>query len=310
MSPLNSTFNLSLQAGKSAQPLKIPDRLDPGYSTFEIWIEEPSGERRRYRSTKHYCATNTELLIGARDKFQRDISIFAESGSYTFRKAGIHRIWAIFQVSNRRILQSKPIEVMVRSRHLHETRAQRRLDETRRLLTTSVRTLFYRSGFIRPREVAALEELIARHPREHSGAAAQYALGRFVSRPNQTPPNNEGRMDAQSETLSRGGDKSRGVKPEPPPSCYGDRWRDGRETRIETQSGLSSQFTRIVETAQIGGRILRAATGKGRKQSSLSFHSLRHSFVSALANAGVASDLRQKLAGHTDSRSHATLFAP
>jgi len=71
------------------------------------------------------------------------------------------------------------------------------------------------------------------------------------------------------------------------------------------KSGLSSQFKRIMEKAKIGGRILRAATGKGRQQSSLSFHSLRHSFVSALANAGVAPDLRQKLAGHTDSRSHA-----
>jgi integrase len=74
---------------------------------------------------------------------------------------------------------------------------------------------------------------------------------------------------------------------------------------ILRKSGLSSQFKRIMEKAKIGGRILRAATGEGRKQSSLSFHSLRHSFVSALANAGVAPDLRQKLAGHTDSKSHA-----
>jgi integrase len=71
------------------------------------------------------------------------------------------------------------------------------------------------------------------------------------------------------------------------------------------KSGLSSQFKRIMERAHIGGRILRAATGVGRKQSSLSFHSLRHSFVSALSTAGIAPDLRQKLAGHTDSKSHA-----
>jgi hypothetical protein len=177
--PVELDINLSVQTGKSAQPVRIPDRLDPGYSTFEVWIEEPSGERRRYRSTKHYCAGNSDLQIGTRDKFQRDISIFVESGRYTFRKAGIHRVWATFRISDRRKLQSKPIEVMVRSRHLNETRAQRRLDETRRLLTTSVRTLFYRSGFVRPREVAALEELIIRIPREHSGAAAQYALGRL-----------------------------------------------------------------------------------------------------------------------------------
>ena len=81
------------------------------------------------------------------------------------------------------------------------------------------------------------------------------------------------------------------------PSLYG--------TGGAGKSGLSSQFKRIMEKAKIGGRALRATTGKGRKQSSLSFHSLRHSFVSALANAGIAPDLRQKLAGHTDSKSHA-----
>lgn len=31
----------------------------------------------------------------------------------------------------------------------------------------------------------------------------------------------------------------------------------------------------------------------------LSFHSLRHAFVSALANAGVSPDMRQALAGHS-----------
>lgn len=35
------------------------------------------------------------------------------------------------------------------------------------------------------------------------------------------------------------------------------------------------------------------------------FHSLRHSFVSELANAGIAPDVRQMLAGHSDDRSHA-----
>jgi site-specific recombinase XerD len=35
------------------------------------------------------------------------------------------------------------------------------------------------------------------------------------------------------------------------------------------------------------------------------FHSLRHSFVSELANAGIAADVRQMLAGHSEDRSHA-----
>jgi site-specific recombinase XerD len=40
---------------------------------------------------------------------------------------------------------------------------------------------------------------------------------------------------------------------------------------------------------------------KGRTVNSLSFHSLRHSFNSAMANAGVSQELRMKLTGHADT---------
>jgi len=65
------------------------------------------------------------------------------------------------------------------------------------------------------------------------------------------------------------------------------------------KSGLSMQFKRIMERAQIKGRLLREAMGAGRSQSSLSFHSLRHSFNAALANAGVDVEMRQELVGHS-----------
>jgi integrase len=64
------------------------------------------------------------------------------------------------------------------------------------------------------------------------------------------------------------------------------------------KSGLSMSFKRIMDRAKIKGRLLRDATGEGRSQSSLSFHSLRHSFNSALANAGVPKEIRQALTGH------------
>jgi len=67
------------------------------------------------------------------------------------------------------------------------------------------------------------------------------------------------------------------------------------------KSGLSMAFKRIMESAKIKGRLLRKATGAGRSQSSLSFHSLRHSFNSAMANAGVAPEIRQKLTGHAST---------
>jgi integrase len=71
------------------------------------------------------------------------------------------------------------------------------------------------------------------------------------------------------------------------------------------KSGLSMPFKRIMERAKIKGRLLREANGAGRSQSSLSFHSLRHSFNSAMANAGVSSELRQKLTGHSSAQMNA-----
>jgi len=65
------------------------------------------------------------------------------------------------------------------------------------------------------------------------------------------------------------------------------------------KSGLSMTFKRIMDRAGIKGRLLREANGAGRSQSSLSFHSLRHSFNAALANAGVGVELRQELTGHS-----------
>jgi integrase len=65
------------------------------------------------------------------------------------------------------------------------------------------------------------------------------------------------------------------------------------------KSGLSMAFKRIMQRAGIDGGIIRERRGAaGRSVSALSFHSLRHSFNSALANAGVSQELRQKLTGH------------
>jgi integrase len=66
------------------------------------------------------------------------------------------------------------------------------------------------------------------------------------------------------------------------------------------KSGLSGKFAAIMERAGIAGKITRH-TAEGRANSSLSFHSLRHSFNSAMANAGVSQEIRQKLTGHASA---------
>ena len=71
------------------------------------------------------------------------------------------------------------------------------------------------------------------------------------------------------------------------------------------KSGLSTAFKRLMASAGIKNDLIRQRAGQGgRSVSRLSFHSLRHSFVSALANANVPAELRRKLSGHADDKSH------
>jgi integrase len=65
--------------------------------------------------------------------------------------------------------------------------------------------------------------------------------------------------------------------------------------------GLSSEFASIMRKAGVHGEIIKH-TEKGRRNSTKSFHSLRHSFNSALANAGVSREVRQVLTGHASER--------
>jgi integrase len=62
------------------------------------------------------------------------------------------------------------------------------------------------------------------------------------------------------------------------------------------KSGLSMSFKRLMQRAGIADGVARKKDGKlGRNVSQLSFHSLRHSFNSAMANADVPLEIRQKL---------------
>lgn len=69
------------------------------------------------------------------------------------------------------------------------------------------------------------------------------------------------------------------------------------------RKGLSESFKVIVRRA---GLDLQTVQGGGTRMiSKRTFHALRHSFTSALANAGVAPELRMKLTGHKSEAIHA-----
>jgi integrase len=68
--------------------------------------------------------------------------------------------------------------------------------------------------------------------------------------------------------------------------------------------GLSSQFQRLMERAGVYSDRGAEKKGKKRQFRTLGFHSLRHTFVSELANADVPADVRRQISGHNDERIH------
>ena len=66
--------------------------------------------------------------------------------------------------------------------------------------------------------------------------------------------------------------------------------------------GGSRLFQRIMKDAGLESGSLRGAAGEaGRAVAERSFHSLRHSYITALSSAGVAVEIRQKLVGHSSA---------
>jgi integrase len=84
--------------------------------------------------------------------------------------------------------------------------------------------------------------------------------------------------------------------------------------KIGGANGLSRKFKKLMEDAGVFGEIIRRGgtndqrkknhTSAGRTVSTLSFHSLRHTATSLMANAGVAADTRKAITGHRDDRVH------
>jgi hypothetical protein len=170
-------LDVELRGSRAAGAIRVPDEVDPGYQSFVIWIEEPSGERRRYRSPQHYCRARKTLRLEPGAPFRRDISIFGESGGYTFRRSGLHRIWAEFQLGRTR-LRSNALEVDVRSpakARLHDQEIGRVLArrESRVLL-------YHRLERFRGRATSALTRLAAEHPRASVTPVLHYAIGRAL----------------------------------------------------------------------------------------------------------------------------------
>ena len=175
--PVQLELTLRVMNGVDRE-FRVPDCLDPGYEAFDVWIEEPTGERRQYRPPARYCHPGRERVITPREPFERDISIFGEGGGYTFRQAGVHTIWATFVLGPHHF-ESNKLQVNV----LPRIGASDAFEGFSRMLLQPrhANLLFYRArSLATPDTVAALERFAA-HFHDHPAAAhVHYALGRSL----------------------------------------------------------------------------------------------------------------------------------
>lgn len=68
--------------------------------------------------------------------------------------------------------------------------------------------------------------------------------------------------------------------------------------------GLSNAFARIMDNAEIDREQSAEKKGKGRRFSALSFHSLRHTMISRLANSDAPEAVTKAMSGHSTDEAH------
>lgn len=169
-------LDVTIRLPRTAERRKrIPDALDPGYELFRLWIEEPNGERRLYRSPRKYCVQGLYRSLEPGDAFSRDISVFGQSGGYTFRRSGVHRLWIDFDINSRETIRSNVIELEVTS--LLDSSVP---TEVARALTRvdAAELLYHRLDRRRGRGADVLEGVLQAYPRLPAAPSIRYALGR------------------------------------------------------------------------------------------------------------------------------------
>ena len=176
--PVELDVELSTRARR---PRSVPDALDCGHDAFQVWIEEPDGARRMLHSPRHYCSPRGRLEISVATPFRRDISIFGESGGYTFRKAGIHRVRATFAIDTRRTISSNTVEMEILPQApadpvYADARSSLGLDQLARML-------YYRR--LTPARwdlIRKVDDFCNSHRRHPASAFAHYGAGRALAR--------------------------------------------------------------------------------------------------------------------------------
>lgn len=184
-------MDIELSTSIKDKVFEVPDELDPGYERFIIYIARPDGTVTKYKPTKFFCSNTGMLKISSEQCYQRDISIFGQSGGYTFNSGGIYTIECFFKFEDR-WLKSNTIDVEVKLPMFNSTA----YNKTKRLLADpqAAKLLYYRSGSYSKH---IIEELTIQSKKKRAGhlpANLSYALARYGSQNKEIEDKNKKKM--------------------------------------------------------------------------------------------------------------------
>lgn len=176
--PIEMELELVLNEGKR-KSIALPKEIDPAYESFQIWLTNPRGERRIFRSDLHICQSNSKLVLSNATPFRRDISLLRELGHATFSLPGVYEVQAMIRMQSGRIVRSNVARCKIKPPE-HGLAAW----ETARnaLYKPSVQRLFRHKRTAPPEnDVKALIDL-AKRSSDVTASMIHYSLGKTFAR--------------------------------------------------------------------------------------------------------------------------------
>lgn len=174
-------LDVSLALPKDAvRAVTVPNEIDPGYASFQIWITRPDGLRFRYRPAMRFCGRNGTLSIRPGQPYVRDIALGRQSDRYTFAVPGEYQVQAAFAMTSGEFIMSNVAKCTVKAAQPSSPQwlaAKAALDnyEARRLLR-------YKRRAPSLQTYASLERYASEATTSaHTSAAIHFAIGRALA---------------------------------------------------------------------------------------------------------------------------------
>jgi len=181
--PVELDVRLQMSAPAETR-MYVPQRLDPGYPQFRLWIIGPDGERRLFRSPRRYYAPCSRVLVTPQKPMQRDISIFESAEGATFARPGVYQLQAEFDLGARGWIKSNILAVTALV-----NRAELPLERLALLSDARVRRfLYYRCEKADPPILRLLEAHLEKDLADPGANDLRYAVIRALTPAGTEPP--------------------------------------------------------------------------------------------------------------------------